>query len=166
MSDLKSLRPKTGQEYFGIETIPVSPLLMTVTMDSDEVSAICPVTGQPDWYIVAITFQPRRYGIESKSLKLYLQSFRNEGIFSEDFAVRIATDIAHAARPYRGEVTVIQKPRGGVSIKATASMPELPDEGDGEMTDEQARAHSDVEAMFEQDRSGSYYSAQGGTRRG
>ncbi len=83
----------------------------------------CPVTGQPDWYTVTVVFTPDKYCLESKSLKLYLQSFRDKGIFSEDFAAKIAEDVAHALQPWNGSVTVRQKPRGGVSIVATAGMP-------------------------------------------
>ena len=82
-------------------------------------SALCPVTSQPDWYRVQIAYVPRERCIESKSLKLYLQSFRNEGIFCEAFAVRIAGELSEALGcPV--DVTVIQKARGGITIEAGA----------------------------------------------
>jgi 7-cyano-7-deazaguanine reductase len=87
---------------------------------SDEVSAMCPITGQPDWYKVRIIlYSEARLYLESKALKLYLQSFREEGMFCEAFAARIASDVSEAVQaPCR--VTLVQKPRGGVSIEATA----------------------------------------------
>lgn len=103
---------------------------LDVTYTSDEVTSLCPITGQPDWYTVTIDVQNSRMGIESKSLKLYLQSFRNEGQFCEAFADTIARDVYSAIRKPQPtgwynhkavvRVTVWQKPRGGVSISATA----------------------------------------------
>lgn len=92
----------------------------TVTYISDEVTAVCPVTGQPDWYIVRIQMLPRAVCIESKSLKLYLQSFRDQGHFCEAFAAIIAAQVLADANPNRVTVVVEQKSRGGVSIVAKA----------------------------------------------
>jgi 7-cyano-7-deazaguanine reductase len=63
---------------------------------------------------------PRERCIETKSLKLYLQSFRDEGIFAEAFAAWIANDVNQAAAPATCQVTVTQKPRGGITIEVTA----------------------------------------------
>jgi len=87
---------------------------------SDEVTAMCPVTGQPDWYVVTIDYEPGALCVESKTLKLYLQSFRNSGLFCEAFAAKIASDIWDGIKPLSVSVTVKQKPRGGVAIEATA----------------------------------------------
>ena len=91
------------------------------TYQSDEVTAVCPVTGQPDWYVVTITVHGEHL-IESKSLKLYLQSFRDSGMFAEAFAARIAHDVQKAAQAEAVEVTVTQKPRGGVTITTTSEV--------------------------------------------
>jgi 7-cyano-7-deazaguanine reductase len=91
-----------------------------VVMESDEVTSLCPVTGQPDWDTVTIEYAPRDLCIESKSLKLYLWSFREEGIFCEALADRIATDIFDACQPDWCRVTVAQKPRGGIKIASVA----------------------------------------------
>lgn len=93
----------------------------TVRMISDEVTALCPVTGQPDFYTIIITYIPDELCIESKSLKLYLQSFREQGHFCEAFSEMIAQKVNETIKPMRVEVTVVQKPRGGISIEATSS---------------------------------------------
>ena len=93
-----------------------------VTYTTDEVTALCPVTGQPDWYTVEIVLLPDALCIESKSLKLYLQSYRQEGLFCEQFAATIAEDLMRQLRPFSIRVTVTQKPRGGISIDAVASL--------------------------------------------
>ena len=91
-----------------------------VTMESDEVTSLCPVTGQPDWGTVIIEYAPGDLCIESKSLKLYLWSFRDEGIFCEALADRIASDVFAACQPGWCRVTVVQKPRGGIKITSVA----------------------------------------------
>lgn len=105
-----------------LEMIEVDPTLELVTYTSDEVTAVCPVTGQPDWYTVVIELSPRKSGIESKSLKLYLQGYRNEGIFCEALAAKIAYDVWEKAQPRKVKVTVIQKSRGGISISAASEI--------------------------------------------
>jgi 7-cyano-7-deazaguanine reductase len=113
-----------GQKVTGhsrkLEVFPKPEGVEKVVLESDEVSSLCPVTGQPDWETVVIEFAPDKYCIESKSLKLYLWSYRNEGTFCEALAGRIADDIFDACRPHWCTVTVIQKPRGGIKITATA----------------------------------------------
>ncbi|MBI2914842.1 MAG: preQ(1) synthase [Firmicutes bacterium] len=103
-----------------LEVFRKPPGVTEVVMESDEVTSLCPVTGQPDWSRVEIHYKPRESCIESKSLKLYLWSFREEGIFCESLADRIAEDVFLACRPERCEVIVTQKPRGGIQITATA----------------------------------------------
>jgi 7-cyano-7-deazaguanine reductase len=105
-----------------LDIFPTPPNVKKVVMDSDEVTSLCPVTGQPDWETVVIEFAPDQYCIESKSLKLYLWSYRNEGIFCEALAGSIAHDVYQACHPHWCTVTVTQKPRGGIKITATASI--------------------------------------------
>lgn len=104
------------QSFEGLEIIDVN--CGEVVLTSDEVTALCPVTGQPDQYIVSITMTGGK-SIESKSLKLYFQTFRNSGIFCENFAGKIKSDIK-ALVNCEVSVTVTQKSRGGISIKAVA----------------------------------------------
>lgn len=93
-----------------------------VAYSSDEVTSVCAVTGQPDFYEVRIELAGTRLGIESKSLKLYLQSFRDDGQFCEQFAHTIATDVAEKTGAASVMVDVMQKPRGGVAIEARAQV--------------------------------------------
>jgi 7-cyano-7-deazaguanine reductase len=110
-----------SDHYAGLETFP-NPGVSRVAMTSDELAAVCPITGQPDLYLASIDYSPNERCLESKSLKLYLAGFRNEGHFCEALAVRIRDDIAEALGLTADEVTVTleQKARGGITITATA----------------------------------------------
>jgi 7-cyano-7-deazaguanine reductase len=111
-----------GSEHFaGLETF-ANPGVSRVEMTSDELAAVCPVTGQPDLYIATIEYRPRALCLESKSLKLYLVRFRNEPHFCEALAVTIRDDVAEALELSQDQVTVTlkQKARGGISIIATS----------------------------------------------
>src|SRR5205085_10083892 len=107
--------------YGGLETFP-NPGVEQVEMTSDELTAVCPVTSQPDLYTATIEYRPRGLCLESKSLKLYLARYRNEGAFCEALAVRIRDDVAAALElpRERVRVTLRQKPRGGITIVASA----------------------------------------------
>jgi len=112
-------KPVTGPRRT-LESFPAPDHVTHITMRCEEVTSICPVTGQPDFETVIIEYEPAGLGIESKSLKLYLWSFRDEGIFCEMLAARVADDVLAAVRPRRCTVTVEQRPRGGISIRAIA----------------------------------------------
>src|SRR5437899_10276997 len=86
--DFVALGHAGSEHYAGLETFP-NPGVSHVEMTSDELAAVCPVTGQPDLYVAAIEYWPGELCLESKSLKIYLSSFRNEGHFCEALAVRI-----------------------------------------------------------------------------
>ena len=75
-----------SEHYAGLETF-ANPGVAHVEMTSDELTAMCPVTGQPDLYVARIEYWPAALCIESKSLKLYLNGYRNEGHFCEALAV-------------------------------------------------------------------------------
>lgn len=109
-----------SDRYAGLETFP-NPGVSHVEMTSDELAAICPVTAQPDLYVAGIEYWPQERCLESKSLKLYLNGFRNEGAFCEALAVRIRDDVAEALAlpPDKVRVTMEQKARGGITITAT-----------------------------------------------
>jgi 7-cyano-7-deazaguanine reductase len=110
-----------SEHYAGLETFP-NPGVSSVEMTSDELTAVCPVTGQPDLYTVSIEYTPRDRCLESKSLKLYLSSFRNEGVFCEALAVKVRDDVAEALGLGADGVCVrlTQKARGGITITATS----------------------------------------------
>ena len=107
--------------YAGLETFP-NPGVSRVEMTSDELTAVCPITGQPDFYVATIEYQPQELCIESKSLKLYLARFHNEGAFCEALAVKIRDDVAETLGipADKARVTLRQKARGGITIVATA----------------------------------------------
>ena len=107
--------------YAGLETFP-NPGVATVELVSDELTAVCPITSQPDFYTATIEYEPGALCLESKSLKIYLSRFRTEGAFCEALAVQIRDDVAEALElPHeKVHVTLKQKPRGGITIVASA----------------------------------------------
>ena len=110
-----------SEHYAGLETFP-NPGVSRVELTSDELVAVCPIAGQPDLYLASIDYSPTDRCLESKSLKLYLNGFRNEGHFCEALAVKIRDDVAEALGLTADDVTVTleQKARGGITIIATA----------------------------------------------
>jgi 7-cyano-7-deazaguanine reductase len=120
-SEFVALGHAGSEAYAGLETFP-NPGVTEVEMTSDELTAVCPVTSQPDLYTATIEYRPRALCLESKSLKLYFARFRNEGAFCEALAVRIRDDVAAALEvdPDAVHVTLRQKARGGITITATA----------------------------------------------
>jgi len=119
-SDFVALSRPGSELYAGLETFP-SPGVSHVEMTSDELTAVCPVTGQPDLYVATIEYWPGPLCLESKSLKLYLSAYRNEGHFCEALAVKIRDDVAEALElaSDKVRVTLRQKSRGGITITAT-----------------------------------------------
>jgi 7-cyano-7-deazaguanine reductase len=107
--------------YVGLESFP-NPGVTRVEMTSDELTATCPVTAQPDFYVATIEYEPQALCLESKSLKIYLSRFRGEGAFCEALAVQIRDDVAEALelQPDKVHVTLRQKARGGITITASA----------------------------------------------
>lgn len=87
-----------------------------VTLDCPEFTSLCPKTGQPDFGHIVISYIPRQRMVESKSLKLYLFSFRNHGDFHEDCVNIIMNDLIRLMDPLYIEVTGRFRPRGGISI--------------------------------------------------
>jgi 7-cyano-7-deazaguanine reductase len=118
-SEFVALGHAGSEHYAGLETFP-NPGVAEVTLESDELTSVCPVTGQADLYRVTIACRPLGLCLESKSLKLYLATFRNEGVFCEELAVRIRDDVASALElpPDRVTVALEQKARGGITITA------------------------------------------------
>jgi 7-cyano-7-deazaguanine reductase len=120
-SDFVALGHPGSERYGGLETF-ANPGVSQVEMTSDELAAVCPVTGQPDLYVATIEYRPQALCLESKSLKLYLVGFRDEPHFCEALAVRIRDDVAEALElpADQVKVTLRQKARGGISITATS----------------------------------------------
>ena len=87
-----------------------------VMLNCPEFTSLCPKTGQPDFAEIRIAYIPNRYLVESKSLKLYLFSFRNHGDFHEDCCNIIRKDLTALLEPRYLEVLGLFTPRGGISI--------------------------------------------------
>ncbi len=87
-----------------------------VTFDCPEFTSLCPITGQPDFAKIKINYIPNIKMVESKSLKLYLFSFRNQGDFHEDCVNIIMKDLVKLMEPKYLEVKGIFTPRGGIAI--------------------------------------------------
>jgi len=92
-----------------------------ITFDCPEFTSVCPVTGQPDFGKITIEYVPADFCIESKSLKLYLGAYRNEGAFAEQIANQILEDCVDACKPHSMIVTGTFTARGGISIKVEAA---------------------------------------------
>jgi 7-cyano-7-deazaguanine reductase len=84
-----------------------------------EFTSVCPKTGQPDFGTLTFTYTPERKCVELKSLKLYLQSFRNTGIFYENVTNRILDDLVAVLAPRRLKLVAAFTPRGGISTSVT-----------------------------------------------
>ena len=120
MNQFVALGHAGSGHFAGLETFP-NPGVTHVEMTSDEVTSVCPITGQPDMYVATIAYDPLALCLESKSVKLYLMQFRQEGHFCEALAVKIRDDAAAALElpRERVQVTLRQKARGGITIVAS-----------------------------------------------
>lgn len=98
--------PRPGREY---EIEIVCP----------EFTSVCPKTGQPDFGTLTFIYTPADVCVELKSLKLYLQRFRNQGIFYEQVTNRILDDFCEVAKPIRAKLISRWTPRGGISTNVT-----------------------------------------------
>jgi 7-cyano-7-deazaguanine reductase len=92
----------------------------TVTLRTREFTCVCPLTGQPDFAEITISYIPDKLIVESKSLKVYLQSFRNEGTFHEHVANVILDDIVGSLAPRWCKITADFAVRGGIAISVDA----------------------------------------------
>ena len=114
---------------------PQAGSLYLARFTAPEFTSLCPVTGQPDFAHLVIDYVPADWLIESKSLKLYLGSFRNHGAFHEDCTVSIGKKIVEVAQPTWLRIGGYWYPRGGIPIDVfwqTSAPPEglwLPDQG-------------------------------------
>ncbi len=92
-----------------------------IEFDCPEYTSLCPVTGQPDFGHLKVRYVPDKRCIESKSLKLYLYSFRNANIFHEEAVNRLLDAVVEACAPRRAEVIGNFRPRGGIAINVKAT---------------------------------------------
>ncbi len=105
-----------------VEVFPAPDHVTLVTFTNDELNSMCPVTQQPDLSHVVIQYVPDQWCIESKSLKLYLWSFRDRAVFAEALAAEIAGEVMLSAKPKHVKVTLTQRPRGGIEVQAIAEL--------------------------------------------
>ncbi len=114
---------------------PHADVLYVARFTAPEFTALCPVTGQPDFAHLVIDYVPRDWLVESKSLKLYLGSFRNHGAFHEDCTIAVAKRLALLLEPHYLRIGGYWYPRGGMPIDVfwqTGELPKgvwLPDQG-------------------------------------
>lgn len=88
-----------------------------------EFTSVCPKTGQPDFGVLTFTYTPAETCVELKSLKLYLQGYRNKGVFYEHIINSILDDFVTACQPVRARVVGDFTPRGGITTKVTVEYP-------------------------------------------
>ncbi len=117
-----TLLGKTTQPVKKLETFPNHhpDRNYTVTLQTEEFTCVCPMTGQPDYAKLKIQYIPDKKIVESKSLKLYLWSFRNEGVFHEHLTNMILDDLVAALKPRWCKVSAEFAVRGGIGITVDA----------------------------------------------
>jgi len=96
-----------------------------ITFDCPEFTSLCPVTGQPDFGKITIRYIPDKLCVESKSLKLFLFSFRNHNTFHEEAVNTILDRVVETCSPHSAEVTGEFRPRGGIAITVKAVYPDI-----------------------------------------
>jgi 7-cyano-7-deazaguanine reductase len=106
-----------------IETWPNQFPGYEIVIDDPEFTSVCPKTGLPDFGTITIRYMPRKLCLELKSLKEYLQSYRNLGIFQENIVNRVLEDVVRWAKPVWAEVKGDFRPRGGISTVVIAKWP-------------------------------------------
>ena len=121
--------PAAGPETAVLERVPnpQAGVLYAVRFTAPEFTSLCPMTGQPDFAHLVIDYAPRDWLVESKSLKLYLTSFRNHGAFHEDCTVAIARKFIEAAEPRWLRIGGYWYPRGGIPIDVFHQTGPIPD---------------------------------------
>lgn len=93
----------------------------TVDIDAPEFTSLCPLTGQPDFATILVSYTPDQWCVESKSFKIYLGSFRNQGEFHESCVNRIINDLVELLDPVYINVNGLFTPRGGIAFRPKAT---------------------------------------------
>jgi 7-cyano-7-deazaguanine reductase len=121
MEQLTKLGNPEARADRALEAFTIEDTTQEITLTCSEFTCRCPLTGQPDWARIVIDYRPDGLALETKSLKLYLETFREEGIFHEHLATTIRDDFVAALDPESLQVTVSFNQRGGIAIDATSS---------------------------------------------
>ena len=106
-----------------IETWPNQFPSYEIVIDVPEFTSVCPKTGLPDFGVLYIRYMPDKHCLELKSLKEYLFSYRNLGIFQENIVNQVLNDVVKAANPKWAVVEGDFRPRGGIGTKVVAHWP-------------------------------------------
>jgi 7-cyano-7-deazaguanine reductase len=104
-----------------LEAFDVDDTALEIVLDCSEFTCRCPITSQPDWATIEIRYRPGPRVVETKSLKLYLETFREQGIFHEHVAKKIRDDLVALLEPESLAVTMRFNARGGIAVAATSS---------------------------------------------
>lgn len=120
LGPFQALGKKVSGPSRNLETFTAPATVATVSFTSDELTCHCPITGQPDFYQVEIYYRPTGLCLESKSVKLYLWSFREEAMFAEMLAATMAADVFRATKARFCRVTLRQSIRGGLRLEVVA----------------------------------------------
>jgi len=118
--------PFVGPEHVDVavlETFPYDGPAQEIVTSTDEFSAVCPYSGLPDFATLTVTYVPGKSCIELKSLKYYVTSYRNVGIFQEHATARIAEDLFKVLAPRRLTVETIYSVRGGFLTTCSVTLP-------------------------------------------
>ena len=121
MSDRKYLGQQATGPIKDLDLIEWDGGKIRITLAATEFTSLCPVTGQPDFGQIEICYYPDKFIVETKSLKLYLWSFRNEPSFVEPLIDQMADDLFRQIKPRQLTVTGSFNSRGGIELKASAS---------------------------------------------
>jgi 7-cyano-7-deazaguanine reductase len=116
-----TMSPEAPPAFDQLETFPNqhSGRDYVIEIVCPEFTSVCPKTGQPDFGTITYTYTPEALCVELKALKLYLQRFRNQGIFYENVVNRLLDDFVKAAQPRRCKVVGSFTPRGGITTTVT-----------------------------------------------
>ncbi len=106
-----------------IDVFPSQYKKYDIEIITEEFTSICPKTGLPDFGTISINYRPNKLCLELKSLKMYLLSYRNLGIFNENIVNKILEDIVKASKPIYATVSGDFTSRGGLSTSVVASYP-------------------------------------------
>ena len=118
--------PFVGPEQIDVavlETFDYEGPVQDIVTETSEFTAVCPYSGLPDFATLTISYVPQRRCVELKSLKYYVTSYRNVGIFQEHATARIAEDLFRLLDPRRLSVRTVYNVRGGFTTTCTVSLP-------------------------------------------
>ncbi len=118
--------PFVGPEHVDVavlETFAYDGPAQEIVTSTDEFSAVCPYSGLPDFATLTVTYVPGKSCIELKSLKYYVTSYRNVGIFQEHATAKIAEDLFKVLSPARLTVETVYNVRGGFLTTCTVTLP-------------------------------------------